>query len=995
MTDYQSDLPSQKELQIEKDLIRQLTSGESQWTYRQDLTSEALLWENFFEKLAQNNTKLLSEHPLTDSEKSQIKNQLNFVNFYEAAKWIAGENGIAKVQVQREDAKLGTIRLEVLWRSNVAGGKSSYEVTHQVVLSGEGSRERRGDVTLLINGLPMIHIELKTRSHPYMDAFRQIKKYEQEGQFRGIFSSLQMFVVSNVTETRYIAAAKANKLNERFLTKWVDAHNQPQPELFDFAQAVLSIPRAHEMVMQYSVIDDDQKALILLRPYQVHAIEAVRKASMRRQSGFIWHTTGSGKTLTSYKVSRNLLMIPSIEKTIFVIDRRDLDQQTSSAFLSYAQNDMIDIDETDDTCHLVKNLASEDRRVVVTTIQKLNAMIRQFDEGRHAKYFNRIKSLHLAFVVDECHRAVTPERQRYLSQFFINSLWYGFTGTPIFSENKREQKGDLAQTTKEQYGDCLHQYTVKEAIHDKAVLGFQVDYQTTMPYMAESEIDESAYEDERHMLAVLDGILNKSRRKLGFQNGVGKTYVGLLTVKSIAQAQAYYRLIKAVKNDEKPLTISEGVKKVLPDFPKVAITYSVTENDEGSTFNQEEMTQSLNDYNAMFGTHFNLTTIQAFNTDLNERLSRKKERFLYREEQLDLVIVVDRLLTGFDAPCLSTIFIDRQPMKPQHLIQTFSRTNRLFDDGKQYGQIITFQTPEFFKEKVDEALSLYSNGGEEDVLAPEWEESKQDFLAKVEQLRQIAPQPDQAPDLDEASDAELKLFAKAFQGFDKSFAALKVYSEYEETLLTDIGLNLEQIDQYAGHYQNIIEELRRRKDGDEETGEVPLDIEYELESIRKDDINYHYILALMQQLIDQSEDIPQDKKDLVDNYISDLDKSNPKLSKIVSQLWNQAKEHKSAYEGESMVYQLEEMIDQTISDKVRETADYWQIKEEALQFVVDHYRLGQDKQIGEKAVTDSQDYDSYKSREGEGALSKLKYKRALKEDYMNMIAEEILPLRGR
>ncbi|MDY3024169.1 MAG: type I restriction endonuclease subunit R [Streptococcus hyovaginalis] len=995
MTDYQSGLPSQKELQIEKDLIRQLTSGESQWTYRQDLTSEALLWENFFEKLAQNNTKLLSEHPLTDSEKSQIKNQLNFVNFYEAAKWIAGENGIAKVQVQREDAKLGTIRLEVLWRSNVAGGKSSYEVTHQVVLSGEGSRERRGDVTLLINGLPMIHIELKTRSHPYMDAFRQIKKYEQEGQFRGIFSSLQMFVVSNVTETRYIAAAKANKLNERFLTKWVDAHNQPQPELFDFAQAVLSIPRAHEMVMQYSVIDDDQKALILLRPYQVHAIEAVRKASMRRQSGFIWHTTGSGKTLTSYKVSRNLLMIPSIEKTIFVIDRRDLDQQTSSAFLSYAQNDMIDIDETDDTRHLVKNLASEDRRVVVTTIQKLNAMIRQFDEGRHAKYFNRIKSLHLAFVVDECHRAVTPERQRYLSQFFINSLWYGFTGTPIFSENKREQKGDLAQTTKEQYGDCLHQYTVKEAIHDKAVLGFQVDYQTTMPYMAESEIDESAYEDERHMLAVLDGILNKSRRKLGFQNGVGKTYVGLLTVKSIAQAQAYYRLIKAVKNDEKPLTISEGVKKVLPDFPKVAITYSVTENDEGSTFNQEEMTQSLNDYNAMFGTHFNLTTIQAYNTDLNERLSRKKERFLYREEQLDLVIVVDRLLTGFDAPCLSTIFIDRQPMKPQHLIQTFSRTNRLFDDGKQYGQIITFQTPEFFKEKVDEALSLYSNGGEEDVLAPEWEESKQDFLAKVEQLRQIAPQPDQAPDLDGASDAELKLFAKAFQGFDKSFAALKVYSEYEETLLTDIGLNLEQIDQYAGHYQNIIEELRRRKDGDEETGEVPLDIEYELESIRKDDINYHYILALMQQLIDQSEDIPQDKKDLVDNYISDLDKSNPKLSKIVSQLWNQAKEHKSAYEGESMVYQLEEMIDQTISDKVRETADYWQIKEEALQFVVDHYRLGQDKQIGEKAVTDSQDYDSYKSREGEGALSKLKYKKALKEDYMNMIAEEILPLRGR
>ena len=209
-----------KELAIERDLINQLTKGESQWVYRPELNSEEKLWDNFFEKLEENNVRTLADNPLTNSEKNQIKNQLNFVNFYEAAKWIAGENGIAKVQVQREDASLGTIRLEVLWRNNVAGGKSSYEVVHQVMTGGEGIRQRRGDVTLLINGLPLIQIELKSRSHPYMDAFRQIKKYDQEGQFRGIFSSLQMFVVSNVTDTRYIAAAKANKLNERFLTKW-------------------------------------------------------------------------------------------------------------------------------------------------------------------------------------------------------------------------------------------------------------------------------------------------------------------------------------------------------------------------------------------------------------------------------------------------------------------------------------------------------------------------------------------------------------------------------------------------------------------------------------------------------------------------------------------------------------------------------------------------------------------------------------------------------
>lgn len=602
---------------------------------------------------------------------------------------------------------------------------------------------------------------------------------------------------------------------------------------------------------------------------------------------------------------------------------------------------MIDIDETDDTQELVKNLASDDRRVVVTTIQKINAMIRQFDEGRHQKVYNRIKQLKLGFVVDECHRAVTPERQRHLEHFFTNSLWYGFTGTPIFTENKREQKGDLAQTTEEQYGDCLHQYTVKEAIHDKAVLGFNVEYQTTMPGWAEDEIDEERYDDEGHMLAVLDAILNRSRRKLGFQNGVGKTYEAILTVKSIVRAQAYYNLIKQVKNGEKSLSISENVKKVLPDFPKVAITYSVTENEANSYVNQAYMEESLEDYNAMFGTHFSLATIASYNSDLNDRLARKKERFAFREEQLDLVIVVDRLLTGFDAPCLSTLFMDRQPMKPQHIIQAFSRTNRLFDEGKKFGQIVTFQTPGRFKEKVDEALSLYSNGGETSVLAPEWQEEKAKFLEKVHQLLAIAPSPEQVPDLDTATDAELKRFAKAFQEFDKLLSSIQVYSDYDEkVILREIGL--------------------------------------------------------IQALIENRENlIGKKEKGLVDNYIEDLNKSNPKLSSLISKLWQNVQADAKSYQGQSVTHKLDEMIELTTQKKIRETADYWQIGEDELQFVVDNYRIGRDKQNGEKAITESQDYLAYKEAHGDKALPKLKYKKALKEDYMRMISEDILPLRGR
>ena len=550
---------------------------------------------------------LLADHPLTEQEKRQIKNQLNFVSYYDAAKWLVGENGIAKVEVQREDASLGTIRLSVIWRDNIAAGKSSYEVVNQVERDkiNPQDQDRRLDVTLLINGLPMIQIELKSPRVAFLDAFHQIKKYDREGKFRGIYSSLQMFVVTNKVDTRYIAAARENKLNKQFLTKWVDKDNQPITSLTSFAHEVLSIPRAHQMVMQYSVLDDSKKALILLRPYQIHAIEAVQEASRCQESGYVWHTTGSGKTLTSYKVARNLLHIPSIQKTIFVVDRRDLDQQTTSSFLSYATNDVIDIDETDNTHDLVKRLGSNDKRVVVTTIQKITTMMRKFEQGLYQRDVDKIKGLRVAFVVDECHRAVTPQTQKDIKAFFPQSLWYGFTGTPIFKENKRQQIGDLAQTTQKQYGDRLHEYTVKEAIHDGAVLGFKVDYRNTLiTDKSENDIPDTVYEDEEHMLEVLDAIINKSRQQLGFQKGVGKTYNAILTVKSIPQAQAYYDLLKRVKAGETRVKVSERVKQVLPDFPKATITYSVTENEEDSRANQDHMKKVLEDYNQEFDTHF-------------------------------------------------------------------------------------------------------------------------------------------------------------------------------------------------------------------------------------------------------------------------------------------------------------------------------------------------------------------------------------------------------
>ena len=523
---------------IEQRLIDQLCGGDSQWTYRKDIRTEEQLWDNFKYILEQNNKAKLNDTPLSDSEFAKIKNDVSHASFYDAGKWQVGENGKVYVHVQRGNE---TLHLVVMNNEHIAGGTSVYEVINQYQAfktdEVDDKRDRRFDVTLLINGIPMIHIELKNKDHSYMDGYRQIEKYISEGKFRGLFSNIQMFVVSNAVDTKYFAAARAAELAEgkKFITGWVDNENYPVCDYLDFAKAVLRIPQAHEMIAKYTVLDNEKKKLLILRPYQIHAIEAMRAASKRSISGYIWHTTGSGKTMTSYKATRNLLMdIPSIEKTIFLIDRKDLDMQTKMAFQSYADNDTIDVDDTENVDALIRRLTDGNRQMIVTTRQKLQTMItKRLQEG--TKEYDKIRNLRVAFVVDECHRAVTPETKRKIERFFAHSLWYGFTGTPIFEENRYEQKGDLPQTTDELYGACLHSYTIKNAIHDEAVLGFMVENLGPK----KEDVDDAVFETEEHMRQVLDVVLNQSYTKLGMQNGKGRTYEGILTVGSIAKAQRY------------------------------------------------------------------------------------------------------------------------------------------------------------------------------------------------------------------------------------------------------------------------------------------------------------------------------------------------------------------------------------------------------------------------------------------------------------------------
>ena len=982
---------------IEEKLIEQLVYGDSQWTYREDLKTEEDLWRNFKYILEQNNKDRLNGESLSDAEFEQVKNQLQFSSFYKAGEWLVGENGKVMVHVQRDTEKL---HLVVMNHEHIAGGSSVYEVINQYsALKDEDdyytvSRNRRFDVTLMINGLPMIHIELKNRQHSYMDGFNQIKKYISEGKFTGIFSAVQMFVVSNGVDTKYFAAASDTDLNAKFMSGWVDEKNNPVSDYLDFAKSVLRIPEAHEMIARYTVLDRDAKRLIILRPYQIHAIESIREASKIGKSGFVWHTTGSGKTLTSYKATRNLLMdIPSLDKTIFLIDRKDLDTQTSSAFQAYANNDVIAVDKTDNVNDLKKKLKSGDRKVIVTTIQKMQILVTKRLQEDTPEY-NKIKNLRIAFVVDECHRAVTPKTKRELERFFGRSLWFGFTGTPRFAENPYAQMGDLPRTTEELYGKCLHKYTIQNAIKDNAVLGFQVEHNG--PKNMEDETDPSLYDNETHMLRVLDIILNKSYQKFGLQNGKGQTYEAILTTSSIQLAQKYYELLSKVKNGETDLEIDERMKQVLPDYPKFAITYSVTENEEGSHVNQEKMQKSLNDYNEMFGTKFDLSQIQSYNENLNKRLARKDKKYKSRNRQLDLVIVVDRLLTGFDAPCLSTIFIDRQPMGPHDLIQAFSRTNRIFDPNKAYGQIVTFQAPVLFKECVDNAVKLYSAGSTEVALLAEWDKVEPAFKRALSALKAVAETPDEETDM---SLKELKVFAKAFQTFDRLFAQIKSFTQYDESMLEDYGITEEEYEDYVGHYQNAMTKIKLAEPDDTQTppeAEETVDTDYELMAYSSTKIDYEYIINLIQNIVTPDEDAeavtPEERQKQIDEvkqYIEEMRKDNPKVAAIMTTLVNEIEQDENKYKGQSIMNIVENMKHDCINQVVTDFCVTWYASKDDVMYAALHYRNGEIP--NESVIKSTINYTRYKESQ-EKALPKFKYYSQCMAELRKILDEEIKPL---
>lgn len=1000
-----------QEAQMEQKLIDRLTQGVSQWKFRDDLRTVDQLWDNFFKILSNNNLSQLHDNPLTENEKNTIRTAIVKPTFYRATEFMVGANRQVSYHLKREDSHLPDANLVILNNNNIAGGTSTYEVVHQIQLPKKTAlnQDRRLDVSLLINGLPMIHIELKARNVSYHKAFNQIQKYIDEGQFTDIYSFVEMFVVTNGTQTRYISANQ--HLNSKFLTAWVDEKNHRVDDYLDFAQDVLSIPAAHKMIADYTILDSENKSLILLRPYQIHAIKAIFEASKQDQSGYIWHTTGSGKTLTSYKIARNLLQIPSIEKTIFLIDRKDLDTQTTTAFQTYANNDTISVNETTGSYDLEKQLLDGQRNVIVTTRQKMQVLFKHIDaqiekDGKIAKKYTFLKGMRLAFIVDECHRTITPEQKREIDRFFSRKpLWYGFTGTPIFRENARKENGNSARTTEELYGPMLHRYTVGEAIRDKMVLGFATDNRGGSTETAEDEKDtakmDSIYKSEGHMRSVVKEILKLAYRKQGLIDG--KHYSAIFTTSSIKQAQKYYKLFRSVVKGEDPeIKVPERIKKVAPDFPRVAITYSIGQNEDGAEADQNEMKQSLQDYNEMFGTNYSMGELDQYNRNVNDRLARKKSMYKANSQRLDLVIVVDRLLTGFDSPSLSTLYIDRPPMNPQNLIQAFSRTNRIYDESKNWGQIITFQYPNTFSTAIDNALRLYSSGGENTALAPTWEASVENYREARENIDKYTWNDDGISIYDE-TDEEKKKFIKRFQEFDKALSAIKTYDELDDAgALKELGvqdITPERWEDMRGVYENILEELRPNQPEDPIGDDLEIDPDYELESFHTKEIDERYIMNLIQSYLpENAEDSTEiDKKtvDEINGYIDDLAKSNKPLADIMRSLWSSIVKNPKNYAGKQADELLENLIGQEVEDVMHEFSDKYKVDYDNLRYVMTNYdpKLKSKDQKGMRELLDKQAYVNYLDENPDSELQKLyKWKSEVREEASQYYVKKIEPL---
>lgn len=716
--------------------------------------------------------------------------------------------------------------------------QNQFQVTHQVTM--EGSYKNRYDVTLLINGLPMVQIELKRRGLELKEAFNQINRYQRHsfGSNSALYQYIQIFIISNGVNTKYYANNKNQSFKQTFY--WTDKDNKRLTNILNgFTSEFLEPCHISKMICKYIVLNETHKVPMVLRPYQFYAVETlVDRVKNSTKNGYIWHTTGSGKTLTSFKASQIIMNMPKVKKVVFVVDRKDLDYQTTKEFNSFSKGS---IDGTDNTKALVKQF-TDDTKLIVTTIQKLNTAI---SKNQYLDQMNKLKDEKIVFVFDECHRSQFGETHNRIKSFFNNIQMFGFTGTPIFADNS--VKNELGRrTTSELFGDCLHKYVITDAINDENVLKFSVEYvgrykQKEGGSNVDIEVEEidtkELMESPLRLEKITDYIINNHSRKTH-----NKEFTGMFCVSSVDTLIKYFDLFQKKKeNGEHNLRIATIFSYASNEDDADANGFipeevSVVEEPRAlyglNTHSRDKLEEFIGHYNTMYDTKFSTKDSETFYNYYNDISKKVKER------QIDILLVVNMFLTGFDSPSLNTMYVDKN-LKYHGLIQAYSRTNRIINEQKSQGNIVVFRN---LKNATDEAITLFSNKDAVDVIIMKpYEDYTEKFNEALKRLKEITPTIDSVNELNTEED-ELE-FVQAFRDLMRLQNILNSFSDFS---WDDIGIDEQQFEDYKSKYLDLHDKVK--SEHQVEKVSILEDVDFELELIHRDEINVTYIIQLLIKL---------------------------------------------------------------------------------------------------------------------------------------------------
>lgn len=840
--------------------------------------------ENFRKQVNVHNKEELKGKELSNREFDKLYTMITGKGVFASSKILREKQCIERDNGEKVYIELFNTRQ---WCKNI------YQVSNQIT-SITGERETRYDVTLFINGLPLIQIELKARGKTLKEAVNQIERYRRTS-YKELYKFIQIYVVSNGVNTKYFANTDG-EINFGYTFFWTDEENNRISNLSEFSMYFLEKCFASKMIARYMVINETDKQLMVMRPYQVYAVEAlVNQAKETNNNGYIWHTTGSGKTLTSFKASQILANEPDIKQVFFLVDRKDLDTQTFDEFNKFEPGS---VDFTNSTYKLVKNIEDSSKPLIITTIQK---MANAINNPRYAELMEKYRDEKVVFIIDECHRSQFGDMHKAIKMHFNKAQYFGFTGTPRFPDNKSQD----GRTTADIFEKCLHKYLLKDAISDGNVLGFSVDYYKTIDanldnidYVEVEGINtEEAYMADERIENITEGILTMHPLKTN-----DMAYTAIFATSSIPQLIKYYDCFKAKKTDLKIAAI---------------FTYGPNEDYEGKDeLSCESLERIINDYNKVFETNYSLNTFDGYFKDVSKRV---------KNAEIDILIVVNMFLTGFDSKKLNTLYVDKS-LKYHDLIQAFSRTNRVEKATKTQGNIVSFRTT---KKAVDNAIRIFSDTSDPDeVLLKSYEYYKEKFIEIAKQLKKAVPTVEFIDTIQ--SEEEKKKFIVIFRELTKILIKLRIFREFKFTE-EEVGISYQEYLDYKSKYLDLAT-------GKETQNKVSIlnDIDFELELMYTDKINVDYILNLMKSIdLTNKEQTNKDIKEIL-NKLENADNKDLRLkSDLVREFLN--KIIPTLNENDSVEENYYNFMDEHRKKEIEDIAKKYDIDIELLNDIIGEY----------------------------------------------------------